>query len=114
MPFGGFKESFSFSFRICQTCLVTNDEFRSCFKSSDYIIQRTDSQHEQHCQELSGPMGDHYSKVYGINRRSILMDVPYFSLFGGSLPHDLMHDILEGVAQHEMTLLRTYTSLLHQ
>ena len=76
---GGFKESFSFSFRICQACLVTNDAFRSCSRSDD-CFQRTDLRHQQHCLEITGPIRDHYSKVYGINRRSILMDVPYFSL----------------------------------
>lgn len=36
------------------------------------------------------------------------MDVPYFSLFGGSLPYDFMHDVLEGVALHETSLLLHY------
>ena len=53
-------------------------------------------------------MADHYSKTYGINRRSSLMDVPMFSMFGGGLPHDIMHDVLEGVAVREMTLLFRY------
>lgn len=104
---GGFKESFSFSFRFCRTCLIANDQFRSC-SCSDDSIARSDSQHKEHCQMLNGPNGDHYSKTYGINRRSFLMDIPYFSLFGGGLPHDFMHDVLEGVALHEMSYLLHY------
>ena len=46
-----------------------------------------------------------YSKVYGINQSSSLLDVSYFSLFGGGLPQDLMHDLLEGVAVHKLYLL---------
>ena len=50
-------------------------------------------------------MQEHYSKTYGVNRRSKLMDVTNFSLCNGGLPHDFMHDILEGVAQLEIKLL---------
>lgn len=45
----GFKESFSFSLRICRTCLVTKHDFTSCFCSDD-CTPRTDLQHQQHCQ----------------------------------------------------------------
>ena len=44
----------------------------------------------------------HYSKIYGINRRSILLDIPHFN---GGLACDIMHDILEGVAPLEMSLI---------
>ena len=33
------------------------------------------------------------------------MDVVNFSIFGGGLLHDAMHDILEGVAQYEIKLV---------
>ncbi len=51
---------------------------------------------------LNGPLCKHYSKTYGINRRSSLLDIPYFVMFGGGLPHDAMHDILEGIAPLEI------------
>lgn len=104
---GGFKESFSFAIRICRTCMITKDDFRLCFSSND-CNHRSDSQHEEHCRLVCGPLQSHYSAAYGVNRRSALMDVPYFSLFGGSLPHDFMHDVLEGVALHETSLLLHY------
>ena len=31
-----------------------------------------------------------------------------FSMFGGGLPHDIMHNVLEGVLVHEMSLLLHY------
>ena len=31
-----------------------------------------------------------------------------FSMFGGGLPHDIMHDVLEGVVVREMLLLLHY------
>ena len=64
--------------------------------------------HETQCGELEEAEGDlkkHYSKTYGINRRSKLLCAKNFSLFNGGLPHDAMHDILEGVAQLEVKLL---------
>ena len=104
---GGFKLSFSFSFRCCRSCLVTNDKLSSSF-FSDKFVRRSKEKHEDHCKALEGPLGNHYSKTYGINRRSCLMDVPYFSMLGGGLPHDVMHDILEGIAPLEIKLLLRY------
>lgn len=65
---------------------------------------RSDAKHDEQCNFLDGPLRDHYSKTYGINRRSILSQIPYFSMFSGSLPH-IMHDILEGLAALDMSLL---------
>lgn len=38
----------------------------------------------------------HFSKVYGINRPSILVDLPQFDVTR-QLPQDLMHVLLEGI-----------------
>ncbi len=62
---------------------------------------RTKEQHAIQCQYIDG-LGvsdsekSHYSKVYGINRSSILMSIPYFDITK-QLPQDLMHILLEGV-----------------
>ena len=92
---------------ICRSCLVTKDEYPSVSTSGE-CTPRSDSQHEQHCDLVSGPSGSHYSTSYGINRRSSPMDVAQFSLFNGGLPHDFMHDVLEGVAVVEVSLLLYY------
>lgn len=106
---GGFKESFSFSYRFCRSCLATNTSFRQKFLPSCFT-KRTDSVHQKHCSELmsSEALKEHYSKTYGINRCSKLMNIENFSMFNGGLPHDAMHDFLEGVAQYEMKLLLRY------
>ena len=80
--------SFSFSFRYCRT---------SNFNSNTFEPQTKDA-HEKHYKSLEGEAKSHFSMTYGINTRSCLMDVNYFSMFGGGLPHDCMHDILEGIA----------------
>ena len=101
---GGFKKSFSFSFRCCRTCLATRDTLSSHYISDNYEMRSTHS-HNNQCSMLSGPTTSHFSKTYGINRRSILLDIKFFTMFGGGLPHDAMHDILEGVAPLEVKLL---------
>lgn len=62
---------------------------------------------EEHCFLLSGPLRSHFSTTFGVNRRSILEDVPGFSVVTG-LPHDIMHDLYKGVVKHELKLSLTY------
>lgn len=45
--------------------------------------------------EQNEDLHQHFSKEYGINKRSILLDAPYFDVTE-QLPQDLMHVILEG------------------
>jgi hypothetical protein len=51
--------------------------------------------YNQCCDQVLG-FGEHFSRVYGINRRSILNESKFFHVVG-VLPTDAMHDILEGV-----------------
>ena len=44
------------------------------------------------------PLRSHYSRM-------CLLDVKYYSLFDGGLPHDMMHDVLERTAFLEIKLL---------
>ena len=46
----------------------------------------------------------HHSTSYGINRLSILEEIPGFSVTTG-LPHDIMHDLFESVVPYQMRLL---------
>ena len=101
---GGFKLSFSFSYRYCRTCLLPKDEITSSFDSCNFIPRCSDS-HVKQCELLNGPNSSHFSKTYGINVRSCLLDIKFFSLFGGGLPHDCMHDMLEGACPKEFKLL---------
>ena len=94
---GGFKESFSFAFRFCRTCYITNTTYKALSNSAELDL-RSDDKHQHECDLVNGPLHDHYSKAYGVNSRSVLLDAPHYSLFSGGLPHDIMHDVLEGVA----------------
>ena len=101
---GCFKESFSFAFRFCRSCLVTKTSFSESFLA-DHFHKRTDSDHKLHCEQIHGELKAYYSKVYGINGYSKLLDITDFSMCNSGLPHDIMHDVMEGVAQHEIKLL---------
>ena len=84
--------------------MVTNDSLSSAFVS-DTFETRTESNHRLHCGLLDGPAGSHYSKTYGVNRRSSILDIVGYSMLGGGLPHDAMHDLLEGLAPLEVKFL---------
>lgn len=103
---GGFKQSSSFALRICRTCLITKDQAQTCFDERNCIL-RTPEDHDRHCELLTGPLHDHFSTLYGVNRKSILDEVPNFSVALG-LPHDIMHDLYEGVLPYELKMLLRY------
>ena len=100
---GGFKQSMSFAFRVCRTCMVTPTLLQNCFSENDCNLRESETHFEQCCL-LNGPLHDHHSISYGINRLSILEEVPGFSVING-LPHDIMHDLFEGVIPSQMKLL---------
>lgn len=105
---GGFKQSMSFALRICRGCLITSTLAQDCFsENNNSCTLRDPTSHFEQCMLLSGPMSNHYSTTYGINRLSILEEVPEFSVTV-NLPHDIMHDLFEGVVPHHMALLLTH------
>lgn len=62
---------------------------------------RTAEKHDEQREHLIGPLHDHFSTNFGISRRSILEDVPGFSVATG-IPHDIMHDLFEGADPPEL------------
>ena len=97
---GGFKEGISFALRICRSCMVTNEESQQVYSKKQCILRNVDS-YEYYCSLLHGPLYSHFSTIYGINHRSVLEDVPGFSVVT-SLPHDIMHDLC--IARKELNL----------
>ena len=100
---GGFKESHSFALRICRGCMATTESIQTTFVESGFKL-RTCESHKLHCALLDTRLHAHYSTTYGINRRSVLEDVPGFSVAIG-LPHDIVHDLYEGVVPYELKCL---------
>ena len=100
---GGFKGSMSFALRVCRSCMITSAQLQECFVENNCKL-RTPDVHFEQCSLLSGPLHDHYSTNFGINRLSKLEEVPGFSVING-LPHDIMHDLFEGIVPYELKLL---------
>lgn len=59
---------------------------------------RTRAGHDNHCMHIE--QNQDMSKIYGVNRKSILCNSRYYHVADG-LPGDAMHDILEGLLQYE-------------
>ena len=100
---GGFKESFSFARRFCRSCLTNKEYSQSHFRDNQFTLRDKDA-HRQHCSQLNGLNRMNISIEYGINRQSSLDSLPNFSVVEG-LPHDIMHDLFEGVVPYELKLL---------
>ena len=77
----------------------TAEEFSACslrmYKQQCQYIER---------EGISESEKSHFSKIYGINRRSALVDLPYFDVTT-QLPEDIMHVLFEGVFPLSMELL---------
>lgn len=95
---GGFKEGVGFASRKCRTCNCSADEMIHFFKECQFRL-RNDVEHIERCETLgtlSHAARQYWSKEYGINSRSTLMDFPHFSITQ-CLIHDVMHLLFEGV-----------------
>ena len=62
---------------------------------------RTKEEHTKQCEYIERPgitssERCHYSKVYGINKSSVLLELPDFDITQ-QLPQDIMHVLLEGI-----------------
>ena len=110
---GSFKESVSFALRVCRSCTTTTQQMQNVFVESS-CTWRTPESYLQQCTLLTGPLRDHYSTTFGINRLSLLEETPGFSVANG-LPRDIMHDLFEDVVPYELKLFIRYltTELRH-
>ena len=55
-------------------------------------------------QPLDGLLQSQYSTTYGVNYMSVLEEVLGYSIING-LPHDIMHDLYEGIVPYKLKLL---------
>ena len=70
-------------------------------------MPRTRDTHAHHIRSLQGPLNSHSSVTYGLTRDSCLNSSSYFHVTEGLAP-DIMHHVLEGVAQYEVKELLKY------
>ncbi len=101
---GGFKEGVGKAKKGCRTCEATQIEMRTMFSPHDFLL-RNPQEHLERCaalEELSKKSKKHWSKFWGVNGRSPLLQVT--SNISDLLPHDPMHVLLEGVVPYEAAL----------
>nr|XP_024657554.1 uncharacterized protein LOC106676865 isoform X1 [Maylandia zebra] len=101
----GFVESFAARY-CCRFCLLEKDCFQSVFCEDDSgVALRTLDMHKQHCESVQrDPTLPH---VCGVKRTCLLNSLKYFNT-ANNFSVDIMHDILEGVAQLEVKLVLQY------
>ena len=67
---------------------------------------RSEDKHTHYCDlvegDTTGRVG--YSSTYGVNGRTILMDLPYFEITK-CLPFDVMHTVFEGTCISHLNML---------
>ncbi|CAI5668325.1 unnamed protein product [Oreochromis niloticus] len=103
----GFTESFS-ARHFCRLCLVDKDDAQNVYDEDDpKIILRGKDLFEMHCNELQSE--PQKLSVFGLKHNSTLNNLQFFHVCH-NFSLDIMHDILEGVAQYEIKLLMEYLS----
>ena len=105
---GCFKESVGGAKRKCRHCMTDFGEMQSNFEEDNFLL-RTKELHNYHLQQLeeNEALNKHFSKEYGITKRSILLDAPYFNVTE-QLPQDIMHVILEGALSRTLYYVFCY------
>lgn len=93
---GGFKESVGRAKRKCRHCLADFDQMQTIFTEEEFEL-RNQEIHSYHLQQLEDnpTLYQHFSKEYGVVKRSVLLDAPYFDITR-QLPQDIMHGVLKG------------------
>ena len=103
---GGFKEGVSFALKNCRVCELENKATSSVFSETQECVHRRSlAVHKERCQWLLGlskQARQYWSKLWGINGSSCLLEVPHFDLTA-CLVQDPMHVLLEGVALHGLS-----------
>ena len=102
----GTKESAGLSKRICHTCLITNEDAKRKYKLNPEE-RWSQAEHLRRCQLIeqvtTKTEKSRLSKEYGINERSVLLDLDYIPMH---FVHDVLHVTLEGIFnQHTCNLI---------
>ena len=99
---GGFKEGVGFTFQKCRSCLCKFNEMQQSFDENDFLM-RTKHSYERHCLDIANATNEQVKAnlrtTYGINIQSPFCALPTFDVTK-QLRQDIMHTLLEGVAQY--------------
>ena len=103
---GGFKEGVSFAEKPCRRCDIARSSLSDIHVAEETLL-RNETEHRDRVDmlsEVSSETFKYWSRQYGINGRSLLLDIPGFQVTKCIL-QDPMHVLLEGVLKHEFQCL---------
>ena len=104
---GGYKESVGGARRKCRHCMTDWESMQQYFTEEEFLLWDSDW-HEQQLHDIENAgspfLEKYFSKQYGINRRSLLCNIPDFDVTK-QLPQDIMHIFLEGILSYELKFL---------
>lgn len=101
----GYVQSFSANY-FCRFCLADRNTCQTVFCDDDTSITlRSKELHVQHCKDIEEDPT--LSSSFGVKQTCLLNDLKYFNV-SENYAVDIMHDVLEGVAQLEIKLLLLY------
>lgn len=103
---GGFKEGVAFAEKPCRLCEISRQQLSQVVTASEIPLW-DETEHRDRVadlRELSGDSYKYWSKQYGINGSSVLLEVPGFAVTK-CLLLDPMHILLEGLLKYEFQLL---------
>ncbi|XP_020895161.1 uncharacterized protein LOC110234145 isoform X1 [Exaiptasia diaphana] len=100
----GMKESVGGARRKCRHCMATYEQMQEQFLEEQFTL-RSKEKHEYQLQKLENApskyLKSYYSKAYGINTRSKILEAPHFDVTQ-QLPQDIMHVFLEGILSYHL------------
>lgn len=103
---GGFKEGVGFATKICRTCDASKTDIKGKFIDGNFR-RRTHAEHIERLEvmeEMSANARMYWSRNWGINSRSPLLDIGGVDL-ADCLVHDPMHVLSEGLLGKEVCLM---------
>ena len=104
---GGYKEGVGGAHCKCRHCVTDWETMQKYFLEEEFLLRDIDL-HEQQLSDIENAgspyLEKHFSKQYGINRRSILSNIKDFDVTK-QLPQDIMHVFLEGILSYEIKFL---------
>ena len=80
--------------------------FPSSISDEDSFELRDIRKHEEHLWAIEDDPSQ--SREFGVNHKSLLIEIEHFDICSGTLICDVMHDLLEGLLQYETKLLLNY------
>ena len=104
---GGYKEGVGGARCKCRHCMTDWETMQEPFTEEEFLL-RNHTLHQQQLSDIENAglpfLKNYFSKQYGINRRSVLSEIPDFDVTK-QLPQDIMHIFLEGILSYEIKFL---------